>query len=50
MLFSYSIYVNNIIFIGLYSSLQNFSFHIKCSVFVSSTFDVQNQDHNLFNE
>ena len=33
MLFSYSIYINNIIFIGLHSKLQNFRFHVKCSVF-----------------
>ena len=50
MLFSYSIYINNIIFIGLYSNLQNFCFHVKCSVFVSSTFDMQNQDRNLYNK
>ena len=50
MLFSYSIYINNIIFNDLQSNLQNFRFHVKCSVFVSSTFDMQNQDRNLFNE
>ena len=41
MLFSYSIYINNIIFTGLHSNLQNFRFHVKCTVFVSSTFDMQ---------
>ena len=50
MLFSYNIYINNIIFIGLQRNLQNFRFHVKGSVFVSSTFDMQNQDRNLFNE
>ena len=41
MLFSYSIiYINNIIFISLYSNLRNFRFHVKCSVFVSSTCDI----------
>ena len=50
MLFSYSIYINNIIFIGLSSNLQNFRFHVKCSVFVSSTCDMQNLDRNLLNE
>ena len=43
-------YINNIIFIGLYSNFQNFRFNVKCSVFVSSTIDMQNQDRNLFNE
>ena len=50
MLFSYSIYINNIIFICLYSNLQNFCFHLKCSVFVSSTCDMQNQGRNLLND
>ena len=35
-LFSYSIIIYNIIFIGLYNNLQNFLFHVKCSVFVAS--------------
>ena len=30
LVFSYSIYINNIIFIGLHSNLQNFRFHVKC--------------------
>ena len=34
------IYINNIIFIGLYSNLQNFSFHVKCSVFVASIYAI----------
>ena len=50
MLFSYCIYINNIIFNGLWSNLQTFRFHVKCFVFVPSTFDMQNQDRNLFNE
>ena len=37
-------------FIGLQNNLQNFRFHVKCSVFVSSTCDMQNQDRNLLNE
>ena len=48
MLFSYNIYINNII--GLHRNLQDFHFHVKCSVLVSSTFNMQNQDRNLFNE
>ena len=37
-LFCYSIYINNMIFIGLHCNLQKFRFHVKCSVFVSSAF------------
>ena len=33
-----------------YRAIQTFRFHVKCFVFVSSTFDMQNQDRNLFNE
>ena len=33
-------YINNIIFIGLYSNLQNFRFHVKCSVFVASIYAI----------
>ena len=45
-----SLRVNNIIFIGLYSTFQNFRFHVKCSVFVSSTFDMQKQDLLLIHD
>ena len=48
--YSLTEYINNIIFIGLYNNLQNFRFHVKCSVFVASICDMQNQDRNLFNE
>ena len=50
-LFSYRKYINNIILIGLHSNLQNFRFHVKCSVFCVfniSWLDMQNQDRNLF--
>ena len=30
--------------LAYYSTFQNFRFHVKCSIFVSSTFDMQNQD------
>ena len=43
-LFSYSIIHNNIIFIDLYSTFQNFRFHVKCSIFVSSALDMQNKN------
>ena len=45
-----SLRVNNIIFIGLYSTFQNFRFRVKCSVFVSSTFDMQKQDLLLIHD
>ena len=38
--YSLTVYINNIIFIGLYSNLQNFRFHVKCSVFVASIYAI----------
>ena len=33
-------YINNIIFIGLYSNLQNFRFNVECSVFMASIYAI----------
>ena len=40
--FSRTVYIQNIILIGLQSNHQNFRFRVKCSVLVSAIFDVQN--------